>query len=121
MEFPKLKTGAVMQYPAQRRLEYRTSVLRFVDGGEQRYRESAKELRRWAIRLDLLDDTEVAGVEEFFEAQQGRFASFPFTDPWDGTTYPSCSLESDEIGAEWQGEGRCRTVVTVIENRPAAG
>ena len=38
-EFPKLKTGAVAQYPAQRTTRYSTHVMRFMDGSEQRYRE----------------------------------------------------------------------------------
>ena len=37
--FPTLKTGAVMQYPGKRILQFSTDVVRFLDGTEQRYRE----------------------------------------------------------------------------------
>ncbi len=40
-EFPKLKTGAVLQYPAAKRLECLTQVTRFLDGSEQRFRDFA--------------------------------------------------------------------------------
>lgn len=117
MDFPKLKSGAVTQYPSQRGIEYRTEVLRFVDGGEQRYRESAGPRRRWSIRLDLLDDREAAAVETFFRAERGRKENFSFTDPWSGVAYSSCSLGSDELEMEWRGEGRCRTALIVVENQ----
>ena len=36
-EFPPLKTGAVMQYPAQKEARFSTTVVRFTDGSEQRF------------------------------------------------------------------------------------
>jgi len=106
-----------MQYPAAKSTRYLNQVVRFVDGAEQRYRDSAGPLRRWKIRLDLLDEGELAGLEEFFEAQQGRFGSFSFTDPQDGTEYPDCSLEDDEFLLELEGELRGRASLVVKENR----
>jgi hypothetical protein len=115
--FPKLKTGAVAQYPATRTVSYATEVFRFLDGAEQRYRGRGAEMRRWVIRLDLLDETELAALEEFFESMQGAFGSFAFEDPWDGKQYPDCSLEGDEFEAEMQGEMRAKTSLVVRENR----
>ena len=37
--FPTLKTGAVMQYPAKATIRYSNRFIKFVDGGEQRYRD----------------------------------------------------------------------------------
>ena len=115
--FPKLKTSAVAQYPATKVTSYRNQTLRFVDGTEQRYRDSAGPLHRWEIRLAALDEGEIAAVDEFFAACQGRFANFAFTDPWDGTTYANCSLESDELDLTSIAEMRGQTSLTVIENR----
>ncbi|MFB3829030.1 MAG: DUF2460 domain-containing protein [Bryobacteraceae bacterium] len=115
--FPKLKTDAVSQYPAGRELRFANQVVRFVDGAEQRYRDFASGLRRWAIRLDLLDESELAALERFFVESQGAFGSFAFTDPWDGTEYPDCSLDSDEFAAVLEGEMRGGTQLTVRENR----
>jgi hypothetical protein len=115
--FPALKTRAVAQYPAQRALEFRNQAVRFLDGTEQRYRDSAGPLHRWVIRLDELDETEMAGIANFFEQNQGCFGSFAFTDPWDGTEYPSCSFASDSLGLQSKDEMRGTTSLTVMENR----
>ncbi|HOK48044.1 MAG TPA: DUF2460 domain-containing protein [Bryobacteraceae bacterium] len=114
--FPRLKTGAVAQYPAGRALSYATEVLKFVDGTDQRYRKRGAPVRRWLIRLDLLDETELARLEEFFAAAQGRLGSFSFEDPWTGNVHTDCSLENDEFEVELLGETRGRTVLVVREN-----
>jgi hypothetical protein len=115
--FPKLKTGAVAQYPATKRLTFQNQVLRFVDGQEQRYRDSAGPLHRWEIRLDELDEGEIAAIDGFFEANLGRLGSFAFTDPWDGTVYANCSLSSDAMDLTSLGEMSGKVALTVIENR----
>lgn len=117
MTFPLLKTGAVAQYPAVKGLDTATEVVRFVDGGEQRYRDFGAALRRWAIRLELLDEAELTAVEEFFTDNQGAFGSFAFTDPWDGTVYPDCSLDQDSLEIVLVGELRGATALSVRENR----
>ena len=115
--FPKLKTSAVAQYPAVRSVEFPNQVLRFVDGREQRYRESAGGLHRWEIRLAALDETEMAKLGTFFEDNQGRLGSFAFTDPWDGTVYVDCSLADDAVELTSAAEMRGATSLTVVENR----
>jgi hypothetical protein len=115
--FPQLKTGAVAQYPATKSLRYQNQTLRFLDGTEQRYRDSAGPLHRWVIDLNELDESEMAAFEQFFEDNQGRLGSFAFTDPWDGTQYAKCSLASDELGLSSLEEMRGKTSLTVVENR----
>lgn len=115
--FPNLKTNAVAQYPARKDLRFQNQTLRFLDGTEQRYRDSAGPLRRWEIRLDQLDEGEMAALEEFFAANQGTFGTFAFTDPWDGHEYESCSLETDGLDLVASAEMRGSTSLTVIENR----
>ena len=115
--FPALKTGAVAQYPAGRTFQYQNQTLRFVDGNEQRYRDAAGPLHRWIIRLDYLDATELAAIEDFFVANQGNFASFAFTDPWDNTSYPNCSIASDTANLISQDDFRNLTSITIVENR----
>jgi len=116
-EFPTLKTGAIAQHPASRSQEHRTCVLRFIDGTEQRFRERASALRKWVIRLDLLDEEEAARLEEFFHAQQGRLGRFAFTDPWTGVRYPDCSFEDDTLALQYQGFMRTGARLVVRENR----
>ncbi|HXM41608.1 MAG TPA: DUF2460 domain-containing protein [Bryobacteraceae bacterium] len=115
--FPTLKTGAVMQYPGKRTLLYNTDAIRFLDGTEQRFRDNPSVLHQWTIALDLLDEAELATLDQFFLSNQGRFGSFSFTDPWDGTVYPNCSLAGDSFGFQLRGEMRGKTTLTVSENR----
>jgi hypothetical protein len=115
--FPTLKTNAVMQYPATRKVRYQNQALRFLDGTEQRYRDCAGPLLRWEIPLSRLDENEVAAIEQFFEEIQGSFGGFAFTDPWDGTARPNCSLGTDTLPTMASGEMDGATVLTVVENR----
>jgi hypothetical protein len=114
---PQLKTGAVAQYPATKALRYQNQTMRFLDGTEQRYRDSAGPLHQWVINLTELDESEMAAFEQFFQNNQGRLGSFAFTDPWDGTQYASCSLASDELSLSSLAEMSGKTSLTVIENR----
>lgn len=112
--FPALRTGAVAQYPAEREARFSTTVLEFMDGREQRFRQYRRMLRRWVIRLDLLEEAELAAVARFFD-ETGPAARFSFTDPWDGNVHPNCVIESAELTAEWTGEGRARTGLVIRE------
>ena len=117
VDFPSLSTGAITQYPSERRTGYGNTVLRFVDGSEQRWREQGSYTRRWVLRFSLLNETEAATLTRFFEAQAGRAGHFSFQDPWDGTVYADCSFEQDALPVDFIGEGRSSAVVTVRENK----
>ena len=114
--FPALKTGAVLQYPAVKVTQFATQVVRFVDGSEQRFRLYASALRRWMIRLDLLDEAELHALREFFRTEGGTSGSFAFVDPFDGTEYTSCSFEVDSMQERLTPNGGT-TSVTVVQNR----
>lgn len=114
--FPRLRSGAIAQYPATKELRRRTQVLRFLDGSEQRHRIQGRPLRRWLLRLDWLTETELASVQQFFIDQGGQAGTFAFTDPWDGTVYPDCSLDQDQLVVQWLAVGRGAATVTIREN-----
>ena len=115
--FPVLKSGAVAQYGSDRRRRFSTQVFRFVDGSEQRFPGYATSLKKWVIRLELLDENELSQLARFFSAHSGRGGVFTFTDPWDGVTYPSCSFDHDVMISGLRGRSRGHTSVTVRENR----
>lgn len=115
--FPQLKTGAVAQYPAVRSVAFQNQILTFLDGTQQRYRDCSAPLHTWDIDLDALDDNEMAALERFLQDNQGSFASFTFTDPWDGTQYSNCSFASDDLAVISWGEMQGKISVKVIENR----
>jgi hypothetical protein len=114
--FPELKTTAVAQYPSRRTLVFRNESVRFVDGRQQWYRDSAAAVRRWEIRLDQIDEGEAAALDEFFTRQQGAFGSFEFVDPWDGALFENCSFALDELEIETGGEMRNSTRLIIQEN-----
>lgn len=116
-EFPRLKTGAVAQYPAQRAMRYSTQVMRFVDGSEQRFREFSGPLRRWVIELTRLDEEEMEAMETFFLAEQGGFGTFTFVDPWEEEEYTGCSLDNPDVFFDFTAFNDGRTKLVVRQNR----
>lgn len=114
-QFPKLKTGAVAQYPAVREQRYSTEIRKFLDCSEQRYRDLAAGRKRWVIRLEKLDETETARLARFFDEQQGRLTVFEFEDPWTGTIVPECRFAEDRFPMLEECESRCTLRVTVEE------
>ncbi len=115
--FPTLKTGAVAQYPTDRAKNASTSVYRFVDGSEQRFRTGTATLHRWVIHLDLLDEAELTAIEALFQNVSGRYGNFSFTDPWDNTVYANCSFDSDTLALAFADIGRGQAEIVVKENR----
>jgi hypothetical protein len=115
--FPLLKTGAIAQYPAAKTVRFRNQLLRFLDGTDQRYRDCMGPLHTWEVRLDKLDESEMANIEAFFASEEGSFATFSFTDPWDGQVYTNCSLASDSLSLVSLTEMQGTTVLTIVENR----
>ncbi len=116
-QFPVLKTGAVTQYPARQSVQFSTAVVRFLDGSEQRYRLYPTALHRWSIELDLLDESELQQLRVFVRSQGGQYSSFAFTDPWDGTVYPSCTLAADAISETLRDVFDGQTSLMIEENR----
>lgn len=115
--FPALKTGAVMQYPAERTPQFSTQAYRFVDGSEQRFPGFPGVLQQWTIKLELLDEGEIETLREFFLSQEGRAGSFSFTDPWTNAVYPRCSFASDVLALAFRGPQDGATQVVVREMR----
>ena len=105
-----------LQRHSTRRVRFQNQTLTFVDGTQQRYRDGATALLRWEIRLEELDEGELAAVEEFFTANQGAFGSFSFTDPWDGQVHDNCSLAADGLTLLTVAEMRGSTRLTVVRN-----
>lgn len=116
-EFPRLKTGAVAQYPVARTKAYSTQVLRFMDGSEQRFRDYSAPLHRWVLRLHQLDEQELARIDEFFRSQQGQAGTFSFTDPWTGQQFSACSLEEGVLVSDLTEPGRGSATVVIREER----
>jgi hypothetical protein len=114
-QFPKLRTGAVAQYPSARERHFANEVVRFLDNSEQRYRDAGTPRRRWVIRLSRLDEGEMAELANFFHKQQGRLGLFDFEDPWTGAVVNDCRFDQDQFRSEAVAEFNCESVVTIVE------
>src|SRR5690606_37176964 len=95
--FPRLKTGALAQYPTTRELTRPVETVRFLDMGRQAYVESRSSLRRWRLRMNLLDESELAAVVEFFTEMRGSLGRFEFEDPVTGEVVANCRFDADEL------------------------
>ena len=100
--FPTLKTGAAAQYPLDRSVRFQTQAVRFLDGSKQRYPLQGAGLRRWTVKLDLLDDRELAAVIDFVE-QQGS-GTFSFLDPVTGENVKKCILAGETFDSAVKNE-----------------
>jgi hypothetical protein len=89
LEFPRLSTNAVAQYPFRQTVEFDTFRHRFLDRSEQRFRQRGVAARHWQVDLALLTQEEAGRLRDFFSAMGGQFTEFLFTDPWSGQQYVS--------------------------------
>lgn len=113
--FPALSSGAIAQYPLQINFSWITQVVRFLDGTDQRCIVRARRLRYWVIKLSLLNDSELAQLEEFFDGQQGNFGLFNFPDPSSDQVIPNCRLASPQFSCLYVGPDHGSAGLTVME------
>ncbi|MFZ0593668.1 MAG: DUF2460 domain-containing protein [Bryobacteraceae bacterium] len=113
--FPVLSTGAIAQYPVSRATTFATEVIQFLDGSEQRCMMRGKLLRRWQLTLTQLSEEELLAIEEFFDANQGNFGLFTFTDPLTGAVVPNCRLQNPSIITQYLAVGNGSAVVLIEE------
>jgi hypothetical protein len=115
MEFPLLSSGAVTQYGAPVGLVLPAQVIRFLDGTDQRFLACGKVFRRWAIDLRLLNESEIASMEDFFTAMSGEYLTFSFPDPISGTSVPNCRIGAPELISDYQDVDIAATSMWVVE------
>ena len=113
--FPLLRTGVIAQYPLQVSMGQRVQIIRFLDGSDQRFLSQGRQFRRWEIKLDLLDEQELAAVEQFFIEQQGTYSTFTFPDPVSGQAVQSCRLGSSGLVMQCAGTELNSTSLWVVE------
>src|SRR3954467_15996631 len=92
---PLLKTGAVAQYPFTRAVNLATQAVKFLDGSQQTYPLSGAGLRKWELRLDLLDEAELSAVIAF--AEQIGTGTFSFTNPVTAETAAKCVISGAQL------------------------
>jgi hypothetical protein len=113
--FPILSSGAVAQYPLTIGFVQNTAVVRFIDGSDQRFLTQGRQLRRWRIHLEALNDSEMKQVETFFDSQQGQYSTFTFPDPISGADVPNCRIGVSELITTYQGVDAGGVSIWVVE------
>lgn len=111
---PLLSTGAVQQYPYVCGIAGRTRAFQFADGTEQRYL-AAPQRRTWSINLRLLQDAERAAFLAFAQNTLRSQGSFQFTDPQDGTVYPTCRIAVAPVVERIDGVARSGVEFLITE------
>jgi len=115
LEFPTLSSGAVTQYGGPFGFVWPAQVISFVDGTDQRFLACGNVFRRWAIDLRLLNESEIASIEAFFNGALGEYSTFMFPDPISGTNVPNCRIGAPELISDYQDVDIAATSLWVVE------
>ena len=113
--FPTLKTGAVFQHPSARATSFSTDVVQFVDGSEQRFAEFSTPLHQWTVNYNALDEGELQALRNFIRQVEGSVEPFSFTDPWTGTTFPTCTLVGERFSDSLQAPSSSKSQLVISE------
>jgi hypothetical protein len=81
--FPQLSTGAVGQFPIQKRRKSRTVVNEGWGGARFKLADQGAAAVEWTLDFTTLTDNERALVEQLYGDVEGRLGDFTFLDPTD--------------------------------------
>jgi len=113
--FPNLASGTPAKYPASCATEYRTGVITFADGSEQRYKKRAP-LVRWTLTYSDISSADVETLSMFFSTCKGAFDK-----TWDitisGVLYSYCSFDQDDFAVTETRNGRFSVSLAVRQVR----
>jgi hypothetical protein len=121
--FPILSAGVRCQMPFIQTSRYLTMVndqetgMRyseaFYGGGFSKFPAAA--LKEWALEYPHLTDADVAILESFVNSVGGRFYSFAFIDPLDGSSHPKCRFGSDDFILRYSGPNDVALSLQIVE------
>jgi hypothetical protein len=98
--YPQLQSGALSQFPVQKRRMLRTVTNRTADGRTIKLPDPGDSVTEWSLEYAALTDDEVAALEQFFVAAEGTLMGFTFLDPTSNLLAWSGQLDQ----AVWQRE-----------------
>jgi hypothetical protein len=79
--YPQLPSGALAQFPVQRRRRFRTLVNSAADGSAVKLGDAGAATMEWQLEYRGLSDSELGALQQFFAAAEGTLNSFTFVDP----------------------------------------
>ena len=78
---PQLSTGALSQFPVQKRHQLRTLVNTAADGTVIKLADPGAETVEWQLNYAALSDADLAALQQFLTAAEGTLNSFTFLAP----------------------------------------
>ncbi len=81
LAYPQLATGALSQFPIQKRRRLRTAMNTAEDGRTIKLADPAAEITEWQLQYAGLSDGELGAMQQFFLAAEGSLNGFTFLDP----------------------------------------
>jgi hypothetical protein len=93
--YPQLTTGALAQFPIQKRIRMRTVVNTLGDMTVVKLADPAGEIIGWQLQYSDLSDVEAASLQQFYLATEGSLNVFTFLDPTDNLFAWSDQLDND--------------------------
>jgi len=91
--YPQLGSGALSQFPVQKRRKLRTVRNVSEDGRHVRLSDPTGTTTEWHLTYDDLTDVEMATIHDFFAVAEGTLNSFTFLDPTDNLLANSDELD----------------------------
>jgi len=79
--YPQLGTGAMTQFPVQKKRRLRTVLNAAADGSSIKLADPNGEYTEWSLAYAQLSDSEISTLEQFFTAAEGSLNGFTFLDP----------------------------------------
>jgi hypothetical protein len=115
--YPQLESGALSQFPVQKRRRARTVVNRAADGSTIKLADQAVEATEWVLTYRDLGDEEAAALRTFFLAVEGTLNGFTFLDPADNLLAWSDQLDHEA----WQRDPLLNLAGGVADPRGGSG
>ncbi len=81
LAYPQLGSGALSQFPVQKRRRPRTVVNRAADGSTIKLADPMGAVLEWTLPYSALTDGEVEALQQFFASAEGTLNGFTFLDP----------------------------------------
>ena len=79
--YPQLESGALSQFPVQKKRRTRTVLNLAADGSMIKLADPAAEVTEWLLTYKDLSDEEAAALRAFFNDTEGTLNGFTFLDP----------------------------------------
>jgi uncharacterized protein (TIGR02217 family) len=94
-------SGFGQQFPVEKSYEWRTDLVKYDSGREQRNLIYSQPIRRWKINWQVMDEAARNRLIEVFHRSRGMFRTFQWKD-WDDYKATNAEIATDGVTTEYQ-------------------